>query len=97
VWEAGTNAPERVRIKAAIAAEATLIDITKIIRDLETAPSVKITAHQHISKLGSIDTQPEVHDNDNNGRGNEFRVVIQLPEGKLEVSAPEQGKIVSEQ
>jgi ribulose bisphosphate carboxylase small subunit len=81
VWSADSNATERVRIKAALAAEHTLLDITKIIQDMDAPPASRITAHQHITKLSGIDNAEGIQSND------VFRVVINLPTGNLDVSA----------
>ena len=93
IWNSENNAAERVRIKAALATEHTLLDITKIIQDSDAPPASRISAHQHIAKLGAIETGPSEGDT-----GNTFRVVINLPTGNLDISTPKiiEGETVDE-
>ena len=92
LWSADSNAAERVRVKASLAAEHTLLDITRIIQDNDAAPASRISAHAHLTKLAAIDNTSE------GGSGGGFRVVINLPNSTLDVTAPRviEGEIDSE-
>jgi len=83
VWSSNNNAPERVRIKAAMAAEETLLDIVRIVQNEDVPPAPRISAHQHIARLGGVETTATQQEG-----SAAFRVVINLPTGNIQAEAP---------
>ena len=57
LWSADSNAATRVKVKAAIAAESTLLDIATIVRDTDASPTARVEAHKHLSKLAGVETK----------------------------------------
>lgn len=73
-WNSSLSAEDRVRIKAAIMAEDGLLDLWRAFSDPDAGPSIRLAIHQHLSKLGNVQTPPlEAQP------GSRFSVSINIP------------------
>jgi hypothetical protein len=72
-WNSASNAKERIRIKAAIAAEEGLLTLYEIFQDLELNPSARLEAYKQITELADVKPKKDVQDT-----GQHFNLVLNL-------------------
>jgi hypothetical protein len=74
VWSNPMNAVERIRIKAAVMVEDSLLDLWKIMTNEEQSPAVRLDTHRHLSKLADVEPRKDAGD-----QGPKFSVTINVP------------------
>jgi hypothetical protein len=72
-WSDASNAKERIRIKAAIAAEEGLLTLYEIFKDLELNPSARLEAYKQITNLADVAPKKDVQDT-----GQHFNLTLNL-------------------
>jgi hypothetical protein len=76
VWDAPTNARQRIQVKSAVLVEDALPALWNIMTDPDMHPSVRLDTHKHLAKLADVEPVPK----DAGGpMGGGFSVVINLP------------------
>jgi hypothetical protein len=73
------NADKRIQAKAAMAAEESLLEMFRLVRDESIPPSSRIDAHKHLSRLAKIDKPEDAPS------GNGFTLNIKFSGGPQEV------------
>jgi len=86
LWESDTNAKDRIRKKAALLVEDSLLDIYGIVTDDSVTPNVRNASFENLAKVADV-TAPS---KGGVGEGSGFKVVINLPDPDKSVtlSAP---------
>ena len=78
-FDGDLNADKRIQAKAAMAAEESLLEIFRMVRDDSIPPSSRIDAHKHLSRLAKIDKPEEM------ATGNGFTLNINFSNGAKEI------------
>ena len=74
LWTADTNVKERIRTKAGMLVEDSLLDIYGIVSDQSVNPATRNQSFQNLARVAAVD-QPDKTDT-----GSGFKVVINLPD-----------------
>jgi len=80
LWSADNNVRERIRTKAGMLVEDSLLDIYNIVTDRAVNPSIRNASFQNLARVASVDSPDK-----NVSEGSGFRVIINLPSGEAPV------------
>lgn len=54
LWESELNAKERIRVKARLLVEDSILDIYQIVQNVELNPNARIDAFEQLAKIGEL-------------------------------------------
>jgi hypothetical protein len=77
VWQSDLNVKERIRLKAALLVEDSLLGIFRMMGDKDSGPLTRLNAFRELARIASV----EEKENKGGGAGSKFVLNITVPGG----------------